>query len=122
MEGKRGRVTVTHEGRRVVVGRQQLEGMINSADTSVYITAEWRDRWREGGTERVKEMDTWLRNRQTWNKCERNTRRKKGGERAGRSEEKTDGWRVVWWQERDRGRRVWFERCGLLGRIENRYI
>ncbi|KAG8002067.1 hypothetical protein GBF38_012403 [Nibea albiflora] len=85
MEGKRGRVTVTHEGRRVVVGRQQLEGMINSADTSVYITAEWRDRWREGGTERVKEKDMWLRNTQTWNKCERNTwREKDGGEESGK--------------------------------------
>lgn len=45
---------MTHEGKRVEVGRQQLEGMINSADTSVHITAEWRDRWREGGMERGK--------------------------------------------------------------------
>ncbi len=42
---------MTHEGKRVAVGRQQLEGMINSADTSVHITAERWDRWREGGTE-----------------------------------------------------------------------
>lgn len=26
--------------------------MINSADTSVHITTERQDRWREGGTER----------------------------------------------------------------------
>ncbi len=45
---------MTHEGKRVAVGRQQLEGMINSADTSVHINAEWRDRRREGGTERLK--------------------------------------------------------------------
>lgn len=44
---------MTHEGKRVVVGRQQLEGMINSPDTSVHITAERRDRPRDGGTERV---------------------------------------------------------------------
>lgn len=54
---------MTHEGKRVAFGRQQLEGMINSADTSVHITAERRDRWREGGTERVKEKDMWLGNR-----------------------------------------------------------
>lgn len=46
---------VTHEGKRVVVGRQQLEGMINSPDTSLRITAERRDRWSEGGMERLKE-------------------------------------------------------------------
>ncbi|CAJ1065592.1 hypothetical protein GBF38_012403 [Xyrichtys novacula] len=40
-EGKEGRVALSHEGRGVAVGRQQLEGMINSADTSVYISAEW---------------------------------------------------------------------------------
>lgn len=44
---------MTHEGKRVVVGRQQLEGMINSPDTSVHITAERRDRPRDGGTERA---------------------------------------------------------------------
>lgn len=44
---------MTHEGKRVVVGRQQLEGMINSPDTSVHITAEWRDRPRDGGMERA---------------------------------------------------------------------
>lgn len=54
---------MTHEGKRVVVGRQQLEGMINSPDTSVHITAERRDRWREGGRERVKKKDMLLRNR-----------------------------------------------------------
>lgn len=44
---------MTHEGKRVAVGRQQLEGMINSPDTSVHITAERRDRPRDGGTERA---------------------------------------------------------------------
>lgn len=38
--------------RGVAVGRQQLEGMINSPDTSLQITGQRRDRPRDGGTER----------------------------------------------------------------------
>lgn len=48
---------MTHEGKRVAVGRQQLEGMINSADTTAHISTERRDRWREGGTVGVEEKD-----------------------------------------------------------------
>lgn len=70
---------MTHEGKRVVVGRQQLEGMINSPDTSVHITAERRDRWREGGRERVKKKGHVVK--EQIDKRERDTRRQQGGER-----------------------------------------
>lgn len=69
---------MTHEGKRVVVGRQQLEGMINSPDTSVHITAERQDRRREGGMEGVKKGHVV---KEQIDKCERNTRRQQGGER-----------------------------------------
>lgn len=58
-----GRVTVTHEGKRVAAGRQQLEGMINSADTSVHISGERRDTQRQAGIETVRERDVRLKNR-----------------------------------------------------------
>lgn len=38
--------------REVAVGRQQLEGMINSPDTSVQITAPRQDGPKDGGMER----------------------------------------------------------------------
>lgn len=107
---------MTHEGKGVAFGRQQLEGMINSADTSVHITAERRDRWREGGTERAREKDMWLRNRETVNTCERNTRRQQGGEgRKGRGEDsRMEGSLVAGQRQREKGVRC--ERCGLVGR------
>lgn len=53
--------------REVAVGRQQLEGMINSPDTSVQITGQRRDRSRDGGTERewrsVPQERKWRRRR-----------------------------------------------------------
>lgn len=80
---------MTHEGRRVVVGRQQLEGMINSPDTSVHITAERRDRPRDGGTERAegegnkKEEANVVKERT--DACERDARRQRGGGRGKRT-------------------------------------
>lgn len=47
--------------REVAVGRQQLEGMINSPDTSVQITGRRRDRPRDGGTERRWRRRRWRR-------------------------------------------------------------
>lgn len=80
---------MTHEGKRVVVGRQQLEGMINSPDTSVHITAERRDRPRDGGTERAegggqqKEEASVVEERT--DACERDARRRRGGGRGKRT-------------------------------------
>lgn len=66
---------------RVVVGRQQLEGTINSPDTSFHITAEHWDRRRAGTHVRVEEEGALLRNGQTSvEEHLRNTRRQPGAE------------------------------------------
>lgn len=87
---------MTHEGKRVAVGRQQLEGMINSPDTSAHITAERRDRPRDGGTERVEEGGGQKKKKKKKKhgrvraECEETARwRERGADRARLS----DGWR-----------------------------
>ena len=60
----------------------------------------------------MKEKDMWLRNTETWSKCERNIRRQQGGERRRKTGEEL-------WMEGEHGEKerkgVWFERCGAVG-------
>lgn len=85
---------MTHEGRRVAVGRQQLEGMINSADTSLHITAEQQDRWREGGVGWVDGTDGQGNKRTCGEEIDKHgisVRRTQGDTHGGQRERKRQG-------------------------------
>jgi len=67
-------------------------GMINSTDTSVHLTTEWKDRWMEDGKERQRKGH--VVEKQTWNKCVRHEGRAWWKE-MGKNRERY-GWKQMW--------------------------